>query len=506
MALRSGGRKVIGERMEKDLIRRGRLGGERGCEVSRLLSSMEADRWIAAADLLVDMAHLLMLRRQGIVGAEHAGAIMGVLLGLSEEGIPEEVYDDRFEDIHAGLEAYLIGKLGEEAGGRIHTGRSRNDEVAACIRIRARGELLGLMAATNRLREVLLTLAGEHADTVMPGLTHLQPAQPTTLGHHLLAYEEALARDFARLAAGFTTVNRSPLGAAAFASTGFPIDRGYTANLLGFDGLVENSMDAVSSRDFALEVLSACAVLSTTASRLSADLILWSTPMAGFVTLADAYCSTSSIMPQKKNPDTLEIIRAKSGTASGALAAALAIVKGLPMSYNRDLQELTPHLWAGIGAAGEGIPVLSEVLATAAFHPGRMEEEAGKGFSTATELADTLVRDLGLPFRTAHTVVGKAVRSGTLDLATLERAAKDEFGISLRKKGLTAKMLEKALDVRSMIAARTVTGGPAPATVKKAIRACKAQLRADIAATTSLDQKIQAARARLLSEARGLVA
>jgi len=446
-----------------------------------------------------------MLRRQGIVGEEHARAIMGVLLGLSEDGIPEEVYDDRFEDIHAGLEAFLVGKLGEETGGRIHTGRSRNDEVAACIRIRARAELVGLMAATNRLREVLLTLAGEHADTVMPGFTHLQPAQPTTLGHHLLAYEQAFARDFTRLASAFATTNRSPLGAAAFASTGFPLDRGYTAELLGFTGLVENSMDAVSSRDFALETLSACAILSTTASRLCADLILWSTPMAGYVTLADAYCSTSSIMPQKKNPDTLEIIRAKAGTASGALAAALAIVKGLPMSYNRDLQELTPHLWAGIAAAGEGIPILSEVLATTTFHTDRMEEAAGSGFSTATELADLMVRDLGLPFRTAHTIVGKAIRAGTLDLATLERAAKNEFGFSLKGKGLTVKMVEKALDVRSMIAARTIPGGPAPATVRRAIRARKAELRADISATTSLDQKLQASRGKLLKEARGLL-
>jgi len=506
MALRGGLPKRSGERMDADLIRRGRLGGDRGCDVSRFLSSMDADRMIARADVLVDMAHLLMLRRQGLIGKEHARALMGVLLGFSRDGLPDEVFDDRFEDVFAGKEAYLVGKLGEETGGRLHTGRSRNDEVATCIRIRARDEILGMAESVNRLREVLLTLAGEHAGTVMPGFTHLQHAQPTTLAHHLLAYEEAFSRDFARLASAWPRVNRSPLGAAAFASTGFPIDRHYTADLLGFDGLVENSMDAVASRDFALEVLSACAILSATASRLSADLVLWSNPMAGFVTLADTYCSTSSIMPQKKNPDTLEIIRAKSGTALGSLAAAHAIVKGLPMSYNRDLQELTPHLWQGISAAGEGIPLLAEALVTATFHSGRMEEEAGRGFATATELADVLVRDLGLPFRTAHTIVGRAVKAGKIDLATLEKAGKEEFGISLVKEGLTREMVEKALDVRSMVATRKVAGGPAPAAVKAALKARKEQLRADLAETASLGKKIGAARKRLLAGARGLVA
>ena len=492
--------------MHEDQIRRGRLGGERGCDVSRFLSSMEADRRIADADVRVDMAHLLMLRRQDLIGDEHARAIMELLIGFSENGLPDEVFDDRFEDIHAGIEAYLIDRLGEETGGRIHTGRSRNDEVAACIRIRAREDLIRIMEAMNRLREVLITLASEHTDTVMPGFTHLQHAQPTTLAHHLLAYEGAFSRDFARFSSAYSRVNESPLGAAAFASTGFPIDRDLTKELLGFDGLVENSMDAVSSRDFLLEVLAACTVLSATASRLSADLILWSSPLAGFVTLADAYCSSSSIMPQKKNPDTLEILRAKSGTVLGSLTAAVSIVRGLPMSYNRDLQEATPHLWQGIEPVREGIPLLAEVLATATFHPDRMEEEAGRGFSTATELADRLVRDLGIPFRTAHTIVGKAVRAGSLDVKTLDKVGKDAFGISLRGLGLTRKMVEDALDVRSMVMARKITGGPAPATVKKALKGRKDQLRKDLATTASLDRKNREARERLFSEARGLLA
>ena len=491
--------------MKSDQIRRGRLSADRGCGVSRFLSSMEADRWIAEADVLVDMAHLLMLRRQKLIGAEHARAIMELLAGFERDGLPEEVFDDRFEDVHAGIEAYLIDRLGEETGGRIHTGRSRNDEVASCIRIRAREEVLRVMASVNRLREVLLTLAGEHTGTVMPGFTHLQHAQPTTLAHHLLAYEEAFSRDFDRLIMAFARVNESPLGAAAFASTGFPLDREYTRELLGFDRLVENSMDAVATRDFLLEVLAASAILSATASRLSADLILWASPLAGFITLADEFCSSSSIMPQKKNPDTLEILRAKSGTAAGAFAAALTIVRGLPMSYNRDLQEATPHLWQGLSAAGDGIPLLAEALATARFHPDRMAEEAGKGFSTATGLADLLVQELGLPFRTAHTIVGKAVRAGRIDLATLEKGAKEDFGISLAGLGLTPKKVEAALDVRSMVEARTVAGGPAPAAVKKALRGRKGQLKRDLAETEALGGRLARARGHLLSEARGLL-
>jgi len=491
--------------MLKDQIRRGRLGAKRGRGVPRFLSSMEADRWIAEADVLVDMAHLLMLRRQGILLGEHARPIMELLLAFQEDGLPEEVFDERFEDVHAGIEAYLIDHLGEETGGRMHTGRSRNDEVAACIRIRAREELLGHMASVNGLRKVLLTLAWEHTATVMPGFTHLQYAQPTTLAHHLLAYEEAFSRDFDRLIMALARVNESPLGAAAFASTGFPIDREYTRELLGFDRLVENSMDAVSSRDFLLEVLAACAILSATTSRLAADLILWASPLAGFVTLADEYCSSSSIMPQKKNPDTLEILRAKSGTAAGALTAALAVIRGLPMSYNRDLQEATPRLWEGLSAAGDGLPLLAGVLATATFHRDKMAEEAGKGFSTATALADFFVQELGLPFRTAHTIVGKAVRVGKIDLGTLEKVGQESFGLSLRRLGLTSSKVEAALDLPSMVEARKLIGGPAPGAVKKALQGRKEQLKRDIAETSALKAKLMEAQERLISQARGLL-
>ena len=232
---------------------------------------------------------------------------------MHDEGIPEEVFDDRFEDIHAGIESILIESAGVEIGGRLHIGRSRNDEVATCIRIKLREELLKQMAALLKVRKVLIALAGQHKDSVMPGFTHLQHAQPTTLAHHLLAYEQAFSRDFDRLRDAYTRVNLSPLGAAAFASTGYPVNRDYTASLLGFDGLVTNTMDAVATRDFALETLADLSILMANISRLCEELIIWSTSFVKFVSLDDAFCSTSSIMPQKKNPDTAEIMRAKSG-------------------------------------------------------------------------------------------------------------------------------------------------------------------------------------------------
>jgi argininosuccinate lyase len=278
----------------------------------------------------------------------------------------------------------------------------------------------------------------------MPGFTHLQHAQPTTLAHHLLAYEQAFSRDFDRLREAYARVNQSPLGAAAFASTGYPIDREFTATLLGFDGLVTNTMDAVATRDFALETLADLTIMMANASRLCEELIFWSTSFVKFVIFDDAFCSTSSIMPQKKNPDTAEIMRAKSGSVFGAFSGALVTVKGLPMSYNRDLQELTPNIWRGMDDAGESLRLLADMLASASFDTKRMSEEAGKGFSTATELADSLVRSCGIPFRTAHNIVGRAVQKGDLSLATLEKAAGEVGGgISLAGKGLTQKDIDR---------------------------------------------------------------
>ncbi|MBR1368062.1 argininosuccinate lyase [Methanocalculus chunghsingensis] len=455
--------------MRHDQIREGRLSGERNDQIAGYLSSMDADRKIAHADLLVDMAHLAMLVRQNLIGEEQAGMIARSLLKMKRNGIPQEAFDERFEDIHAGIEGELIAEAGIEAGGRLHMARSRNDEVATCLRVRSRQDLLKILDSLSMLRKVLITIAEEHTRTVMPGFTHLQHAQPTTLAHHLLAYEEAFSRDAERLSDAYRRVNRSPLGSAAFASTGFPIDRYMTADLLGFDDILGNSMDAVSARDFALEILAALTVMMTNVSRFCEELILWSSAFVRFVELDDTYCSTSSIMPQKKNPDCAEIMRGHAGSVAGAFQAVVVSVKGLPMSYNRDLQTLTPHLWRGIDDAAVSIDLLAGMIETAAFNTERMREESDRGFSTATELADTLVRDFGLPFRTAHNIVGRAVRSGEITLATLEEAGREMGGISLIERGLSGERISQALDPDMVVAAKEIPGGPAPGVIKEAI-------------------------------------
>jgi argininosuccinate lyase (EC 4.3.2.1) len=332
--------------MRTDVVRLGRLSGERTGDMMKFLSSMRSDRYIADSDVLVDIAHVLMLERQKIISTEIAKQLLPALLELNSEGIPEEAFDDRFEDVHAGIESLLIEAVGADVGGRMHMGRSRNDEVATCIRLKLREDLLKQMAALLKVREVLIAIAEQHRESVMPGFTHMQHAQPTTLAHHLLAYEQQFSRDFDRLRDAYARVNLCPLGAAAFASTGYPIDREYTAKILAFGGLVANTMDAVATRDFALETLADLSILMANVSRLCEELVIWSTSFVKFVTLDDAFCSTSSIMPQKKNPDTAEIMRAKTGSVFGAYTGALMTIKGLPMSYNRDLQELTPQYLA----------------------------------------------------------------------------------------------------------------------------------------------------------------
>ena len=297
---------------KEDILRRGRLAAK-AKEVNVFTSSVQADRWIFPSDLLVDRAHTVMLAKQGIIAKDDAAAILKALAAIEKEGV-EAVDIPSFEDVHMAIESRLIKAVGENAGGRMHSGRSRNDEVATCIRISARKELLGLMADLLELRSALLDIAKDNTDTIMPGFTHLQHAQPTTLAHHMLAHVSALDRDFERLLDAWKFVNICPLGSAAFASTGYPLDRDYTAKLLGFDRPMDNSMDGVAARDFILDLASRLAIIEVDLSRLADELVLWSTSEFGFVELSDTYASTSSIMPQKKNPDVLELVRGRSGT------------------------------------------------------------------------------------------------------------------------------------------------------------------------------------------------
>ncbi|MEN6611664.1 MAG: argininosuccinate lyase [Methanoregulaceae archaeon] len=492
--------------MRKDVVRQGRLTGDRSSDIAVFLSSMQADRFIADADILVDIAHVVMLERQHILETECAGKLLAALLAIHEKGVPEEAFDEHFEDIHAGIESLVIAETGAEIGGRMHMGRSRNDEVATCIRIRIRSGLLEQMYSLLRIRKVLLTLASRHTGTVMPGFTHFQHAQPTTLAHHLLAYEQAFSRDAARLSEAYARVNQSPLGAAAFASTGYPIDRNLTADLLGFNGLVLNTMDAVATRDFAMEVLGDLSILMATVSRLCEEMVIWSSSFVRFVDLGDAFCSTSSIMPQKKNPDTAEIMRAKAASVFSGYAGAFVTVKGLPMSYNRDLQELTPNVWRGLQDAAISLRILGDLLESAKFDTARMAEEAGKGFSTATELADTLVRNHGLPFRTAHNIVGRAVQKGTLSLAMLDIAANEIMGETLSSRGFTENEIAFALDVTNSVALRKAPGGPAPDAIKSAISEQKTLLAHDTALLEERTRKIADSERKLMETARRMVA
>lgn len=441
--------------------------GESRQDVLDFLSSREADERIFLSDLLVDKAHLNMLMQQGLISAELCQKVKAALDHLMNQG-PQALGPG--EDVHEAIEAYVISKVGSE-GGRMHTGRSRNDEVATCIRLALRDEMLDLMAGQLRLIETLVRLAQKHTETIIPGFTHTQHAQPTTLAHHLLAHADAAARDLSRMEDAYSRVNLSPLGSAAFASTGFEIDRDLTARLLGFDGLVENSMDAVSTRDFILEVLSDLAILMVNLSRLAEELVLWSTSEFGYLELDNLYASTSSIMPQKKNPDTAELARGKTGSVIGSLVAALSICKALPMSYNRDLQEVTPHLWRAVDWAGGTIRILDGCLSSLKFNLERLETSSGAGFSTATEIADSLVRITGMPFRTAHNIVGRIAAAGEKpDLAELDRISIDVAGFRASERGFSREDLERALDPRSNVSLRANTGGPAPAETERMIR------------------------------------
>jgi len=452
-----------------DVVRRERFSGgpARG-----FLSSMDADERLFAADLAVDRAHVVMLEEQGIVADAPVSAILAALDDVEAAGF--EALPERAEDVHAAIETAVIERVGDD-GGRMHTARSRNDEVATCIRHRLREDLLDAMEATLSFREVLLAAAAGHTETVMPGYTHLQPAQPTTVAHWLCSYESAVARDTARLLDAFERVNLSSLGAAAFAGTPYPIDRERVAELLGFDGIVENSTDAASARDFALESVGALVALSTTLSGLAEDLILFAN--RGFLELADDYASTSSIMPQKKNPDTLELVRAAAGDAMGAYSGLQTTLKGLPRAYNRDLQSATPHVWAAVDAVSAATEVAAGGVATASWDEDALADAASEGFSTATGVADLLAMH-GVPFRRAHEVVATAAETGGEDYATLDAAAREVLGEPLEGY-LDAEAVDAALDPAESVAMRDSVGGPAPKVVTSAIETAESALASD---------------------------
>ena len=439
-----------------DILRRGRLGASDE-EVAEFLSSFASDEHIFEADIDVGRAHVVMLAEQGIVSDEYAGEILDALDKVKEAGF--NALDDSHEDVHPAIEAAVVERVGEDVGGRLHTARSRNDEVATCIRVALREELLGAMRDTLALRSALVERADGTDDWLVSGYTHLQRAQPTTVGHHLLSYEAALERDFSRLVNAYNRVNECPLGSAAFAGTSFDVNRERVASLLGFDAPTRNSMDGVASRDFAVESVAAALNVSVTLSRLCEDLVLWSSHEFGIVEFDDAYASTSSIMPQKKNPDTAELARGKTATVQGALNSIVTNLKGLPSAYNRDLQEVTGHVWDAFEAARSSARVLAGVIETAELDRDAAEDTVNDGFVGATELADTLVRETGIAFRTAHHIVATIAREadGEPTLNDVRDAFQDVTNEELE---LDDETVKSALDPRGCVESHDSYGAP----------------------------------------------
>ena len=433
--------------------------------VERFTASVAFDRRLAPYDIQGSIAHANMLCAAGVIeGAERDAIVSGLEDIAADIAADAFQWSDALEDVHMNIEAALTERVGD-AGKKLHTGRSRNDQVATDMRLLAREEIDAIGECLRLAQTAILDLAAREAATIMPGLTHLQTAQPVTFGHHLLAWFEMLARDAGRLTDCRTRLNRSPLGAAALAGTTFPIDREATAAALGFDGPCENSIDAVSDRDFCIELASACALVMMHLSRMAEEIILWNSAQMNFVTLGDAFCTGSSIMPQKKNPDVPELIRGKTARVYGDLMSLLTLMKGQPLAYNRDNQEDKLPLFDAIDTAKTCLRVFAGLLATMTPNREAMHESALKGFATATDFADYLVRK-GIPFRDAHAVVGRAVRQALDAGAGLEELSLEAL------RALEPRIGEDVYDVLSIegsVQARNHPGGTAPAQVKAAI-------------------------------------
>ena len=444
--------------------------------VKRYTSSVFFDKRLALFDIEGSLAHASMLATQGIISQDDVASIrtgMAQIRGEIERGEFEWLLD--LEDVHLNIEARLTALIGD-AGKRLHTGRSRNDQVATDIRLWLRTEIDRIVTLLAALRSALLDLAEHNADTIMPGFTHLQVAQPVTFGHHLLAYVEMFTRDTSRMLDCRRRMNRLPLGAAALAGTSYPIAREQVAQQLGFDGICANSLDAVSDRDFAIEFTAAASLVMMHISRFSEELVLWMSPRIGFIDLADRFCTGSSIMPQKKNPDVPELARGKTGRVNGHLMGLLTLMKGQPLAYNKDNQEDKEPLFDTVDTVVDTLRIFAEMVAGISVKPDAMRAAALQGFSTATDLADYLVKR-GLPFRDAHEAVAHAVRicdDRGCDLADLTL---DEMRAELPNvAALIGEDVFEYLTLEGSVASRNHPGGTAPQQVRLAIAAARQAL------------------------------
>ena len=429
-------------------------------------ASIDFDKRMAVQDIAGSIAHATMLAKQNIITASDAEAIKeGLLTILSEIENGTFEYSKALEDIHMNIESRLKEIIGEPAG-RLHTGRSRNDQVATDFKLWTRDQCDAIIEGLTELMKALIDQAEAGVDTVMPGFTHLQVAQPVTWGHHMMAYVEMFARDRSRFLDARTRMNESPLGAAALAGTGFPIDRHDTAQALGFSAPSANSLDAVSDRDFALEFLSASSICATHLSRFAEELVIWSSAQFKFVTLSDRFSTGSSIMPQKKNPDAAELIRAKVGRITGSLVGLLMVMKGLPLAYSKDMQEDKEQVFDASDSLMLALAAMTGMISDMEPNVASLETAAASGFSTATDLADWLVRDLGMPFREAHHITGALV-------AKAEEKGCDLPDLSLADMQIVNERINSDvfnfLGVQNSVASRQSYGGTAPKQVRKQI-------------------------------------
>ncbi len=434
--------------------------------VKRYTASVDFDKRLAEFDIQGSLAHAQMLGAQGIISQADVSAIetgLNEILAEIQAGSFEWLLD--LEDVHLNIEKRLTDKIGD-AGKRLHTGRSRNDQVATDVRLWLRTASDAILAGIKNLQSSILELAEQHVDTIMPGFTHLQVAQPVTFGHHLMAYFEMLKRDAERFADCRKRINKLPLGAAALAGTSYPINRELVAKTLGFDGVCENSLDAVSDRDFAIEFTAASALLMTHLSRFSEELILWSSPRFAFIDIADRFCTGSSIMPQKKNPDVPELVRGKTGRVNGHLVSLLTLMKGQPLAYNKDNQEDKEPLFDTADTVLITLEIYADMLRGISVNKANMRQAALEGFATATDLADYLVKK-GMPFRDAHEAVALAVKHAVnkgCDLADLPLNELQQFSSSI------ASDVFSVLTLEGSVASRDHIGGTAPAQVKQALQ------------------------------------
>jgi argininosuccinate lyase len=451
----------------------GRFASGPAAIMEEINASIDFDKKLYAQDITGSIAHATMLAECDIITEEDRDKIIhGLNTIMSEIEADKFEFSRALEDIHMNVESRLRDLIGDAAG-RLHTARSRNDQVALDFRLWVKSELQKTAGLLEKLIGAFLSRAEEHAGTVMPGFTHLQTAQPVTFGHHCMAYVEMFSRDLSRVDDALERLDESPLGAAALAGTGFPIDRHMTAQALGFREPTRNSLDTVSDRDFALEMLSVASICATHLSRLAEEIVIWSTPQFGFVTLSDSFSTGSSIMPQKKNPDAAELVRAKVGRINGALVSLLTVMKGLPLSYSKDMQEDKEQVFDAAESLELALAAMTGMISDLTVNEPAMRKAAGSGYSIATDLADWCVREINMPFRDAHHVTGTAVALAVKKNVPLEKLTLEE--LQEINPAITEDVFS-VLTVKKSVASRTSFGGTAPAQVKKQIRYWKKRM------------------------------